>query len=716
MTGRSETPAKNWFRPPVDGGSALVRLVEGNTFCVAGQSGDIRPGHSEGLYFLDTRLVSKLELLVDQRPVEHLSTQLDDPFSAVHVGRSVPKTGDTDTPITVVRRRHVGKGMRDEFELQNHDVTSTACDVSITIDADFADLFAVKGGQTDPGQHREIDSHGRAIEVHRMGGGAVTGIHVEFEPPPDRIDGGSSSWRVELAPNSTWNLCLHVVFWINDKSLEPGHKCGAPAEQAGPAARLASWRSNMPRVATNYAPVAEATDRATQDLGALRIFDPDDPERAVLAAGAPWFMTLFGRDSLLAGWMALMADPSLTFGVLETLAELQGQKVDPATEEQPGRILHEVRLGRTPSLSFRGGDVFYGSIDATPLFVMVTAELLRWGADAGAIGRLTPHIDRAMNWMEEYGDRDGDGYIEYERLGQQGPPNQGWKDSIDSIRHTNGDLAPTPIALCEVQGYAYAAYLGRATLADSTGDRDLAAHCRNRAAELKLAFNRDFWSEQSSRYVMALDGDKKQVDALGSNVGHCLWTGIIDSERAPQVASHLLSPDMSTGWGLRTLASSTPTYNPISYHSGSVWPHDTAIAAAGLRRYGFVEEANRLALDLFDLAATEKGRLPELVAGFSRDEFREPVPYPTSCSPQAWAAASPLLLLRTLLGLEPDLPAATVGVDPVLPPQIERLRVEGIPLAGSRLTIGIEDGEVSIEDIPPGVEIVGGRVETPGLS
>jgi glycogen debranching enzyme len=262
--------------------------------------------------------------------------------------------------------------------------------------------------------------------------------------------------------------------------------------------------------------------------------------------------------------------------------------------------------------------------------------------------------------------------------------------------------------LCEVQGYVYGAYLARARLADVFDEGDVAIRYRRRASELKRRFNGDFWSEELGRYVMALDGQKRQVDSLASNIGHCLWTGIVDEERAPVVAEHLVSPEMFSGWGLRTMASSMSGYNPVSYHSGSVWPHDTAIAIAGLRRYGFKDEANRLALGLLDLAATEDGRLPELVAGFSRDEFRDPVPYPTSCSPQAWAAAAPLLLLRVFLGFEPDLVAGKLRVDPSLPPEIGDLRVEGIPLGSSRLTVDVEGDTLRVEGAPPDLEVVTG--------
>lgn len=704
-----ESPAQTWFRAPVSEGShGLVTLVEGSSFCVAGRSGDIHPGRSEGLYFLDTRFLSRLELFVDGQAVEPLSVQVEDPFSSIHIGRARPGESETDPPVAVTRRRYVGRGMRDDLEIHNYDIRPADHQVSIRLDADFANLFAVKAGLSDPGLERSATFEGGTLRFSAEGEPAQQ-ASVSFNPPPDRVEGDAPTWLVHLVGGASWNLCLEVTIQIGGEPIRSDHACGTPVHHADPATRLAIWRSDAPSVETEYAPLANAVHRAAEDLGALRIFDPDHPDRVVVAAGAPWFMTLFGRDSLLTSWMALLADSGLALGVLRTLADLQGEELDPETEEQPGRILHEVRFGKVGSLSLGGGHIYYGSIDSTPLFVMLAGELLRWGVADDAVSALMPHIDRAMEWIERYGDRDGDGYVEYERLSPGGLLHQGWKDSHDGVRYASGDLARPPIALCEVQGYVYAAHLARARLADHVGDRAASSRHLEQASQLKESFNRDFWSEKHNRYLMGLDGAKSPIDSLVSNIGHCLWTGIIAEDRAESVATHLMSPEMFSGWGLRTLATSMAAYNPVSYHCGSVWPHDTALAVAGLRRYGFIEEANRLALALLDLAATEGGRLPELVAGFSRDEFGEPVPYPTSCSPQAWAAASPLLLVREFLGLEPDLPAGELHLRPALPNDISHLRVEGIPLAGSRLTIDVAPEGVSVAGVPSAVEIVDGR-------
>src|SRR5438132_1488009 len=334
-------------------------------------------------------------------------------------------------------------------------------------------------------------------------------------------------------------------------------------------------------VDADFADLRAIVTRSAEDLGALRIFDPDYPERAVVAAGAPWFMTLFGRDSLITAWMALLVDPDLALGVLQTLARFQGDKVDPRYDEEPGKILHEMRFGGAASLSLGGGQVYYGTADATPLFVMLLGELRRWGLAPELVDSLLPHADRALTWIEEYGDVDGDGYVEYQRSSDRGLANQGWKDSWDAVRFQDGRLAKAPIALCEVQAYVYSAYLARAFFALEADDERTWLHYRDKAHQLKAAFNRDFWLEDRGWFAMGLDGEKKPIDALASNMGHCLWTGIVDTDKASLVAERLLAPDMFSGWGIRTLSERAVGYNPMSYRVGSVWPHDNAILAPG---------------------------------------------------------------------------------------------------------------------------------------
>jgi glycogen debranching enzyme len=461
------------------------------------------------------------------------------------------------------------------------------------------------------------------------------------------------------------------------------------------------------QVASDVPGLGEAVRRSLDDLEGLRLVDPLHPEDQVVAAGAPWFMTLFGRDSLITSWMALLVDPDLALGVLQTLARFQGREVDPRNDEEPGRILHEMRFGDAASLSLGGGSVYYGTADATPLFVMLLAELRRWGLAPEVVDQLLPHADRALAWIDEYGDKDGDGYVEYRRLSDRGLLHQGWKDSHDAVRFADGELARPPVALCEVQAYVYGAFLARAHFADEDGDAVCAARYRSKAAALKEAFNRDFWLEDRGWFAMALDDRKRPVDALASNMGHCLWTGIVDEDKAGRVAARLVGDDLFSGWGVRTLATSMVGYNPISYHCGSVWPHDNAVVAAGLMRYGFVSEAQLLICSMIDAASTQEGRLPELFTGLGRAEYPSIVGYPTSCSPQAWAAASPLLFLRTLLRFDPWIPSGKVSVAPALPEGLGRLRVHGIPLAGARVSVEVApDGSFEVEGLPPDIELV----------
>jgi glycogen debranching enzyme len=480
----------------------------------------------------------------------------------------------------------------------------------------------------------------------------------------------------------------------------------SPLEQAAPSVRTSAWRQSGPRVHTRDESLSHTLRRSCQDLGALRIFDPERPDTPVVAAGAPWFMALFGRDSVLTALMALPLDPQLALGTARVLARHQGTASDPVTEEEPGKIPHELRFGVEASLAL-GGTVYYGTVDATPLFVMLLGELCRWGVDADAVRELLPHADRALAWIEKYGDRDGDGFVEYRRSTDRGLANQGWKDSWDGVNGADGRIAEPPVALCEVQGYVHAAYRARALLAEHLEhDTAGAARWRERARQLRERFDAAFWLPGRGWYAEALDGAKRPVDALASNMGHCLWTGIAGPGRARTVAEKLLSPEMFSGWGVRTIATTMAAYNPMSYHNGSVWPHDSGIVAAGLMRYGFTAHARRIAEAVLDAAAAFGGRLPELLCGFDRAEYARPVPYPAACSPQAWASATPLHLLRVLLGAEVCLPHGVLRVRPNLPDAFLPLRITDIPLGVARASLTVRrGGRVEISGLPSGLRL-----------
>ncbi len=687
--------------------SATVTLVDESSFAISVLDGDITTGAAQGLFVRDTRILSKFEVRVNGARPEPLAAITQDPFTATFVSRCVPRPGRADSTLMVFRARYVGQGMREDLTIRNFGDEPTFCSVELLIGCDFADLFAVKEGRAgDPDGEIATDRRTDSIEFSYRRGTVSRGALLQFSPTPSSVADDIVSFEAIVPAHGQWSFCVEVHPVIESKVIDPRYLCGQPVEHAAPAERLAKWRRQVPQVETDDETFAAVLARSSEDLGALRIFDPDFPERVVVAAGAPWFMTVFGRDSLITSWMALIVDPDLALGVLQTLARFQGKDIDPRNEEQPGRILHEMRFGEAPSLSLGGGNIYYGTADATPLFVMLLGELRRWGLAREAVDELLPNAERALEWIEHFGDADGDGYVEYHRATDRGLANQGWKDSWDGIRYADGRVAQAPIALCEVQAYVYSAYLARAHFAREAGDEATFERYRGKATRLKADFNRDFWLEDRGWFALGLDADKRPIDSLTSNMGHCLWTGIVDADKAAIVADKLLAPDMFSGWGVRTLSTTMGGYNPISYHCGSVWPHDSAIVAAGLARYGLVDHAQRVVTGLLDAAAQLGGRLPELFSGLDRAEFPAPVGYPTSCSPQAWSAASPLLCLRLMLRLDPWVPYGKTWLAPHLPPGMNRLKVQGIPLAGSRVTVEVEGDDVEVTGLPPEVELM----------
>ncbi|MEA2844053.1 MAG: hypothetical protein QOJ69_1724, partial [Actinomycetota bacterium] len=438
-----------------------MTLVQGSSFCISDRSGDVRATSAQGLFFRDTRFLSRFELIVNDARPEPLAAQSTTPFSATFVLRTQPRGRVADSSLIIFRYRYVGRGMREDLVVHNYGEEASYCTVELAFGADFANLFRVKEGsaQADGEVRLTASSSELVFDYHK--GLTHKGVRVSTEHPANVTMLSTLRFEVVVPARGTWQTCLEFTPVIEGEEIEPRYRCGEPVEDATPKRRLDQWRSVVPSVDTDYPELKAVVARSAEDLGALRIFDPDHPERTVVAAGAPWFMTLFGRDSLLTSWMALLVDPDLAKGVLQTLARFQGTEVDPRQDEEPGRILHEMRFGEARGLSLGGGDVYYGSADSTPLFVMMLGELRRWGLAPDAVDALMPAADKAMAWIEEYGDRDGDGYVEYQRASDRGLANQGWKDSWDAIRFADGRLARPPIAVCEVQGYVNAALVAR---------------------------------------------------------------------------------------------------------------------------------------------------------------------------------------------------------------------------------------------------------------
>jgi glycogen debranching enzyme len=652
------------------------------------------------LFFRDARVLSRWELRVDGQPAESLAVEFSQAFAAQFILRRTPRAGSADSTLLVVRERLVADGLRETITLSNLDREPTVVSLELHADADFVDLFSVKEGRSPLGGAEMTVVDGELMLTERTQ--RVHGLSVTASADPDVLP-GSLRWRVVVAPGQRWQTEIVAQPTWDKQKITTRLRRGEHVASSAPARKIEAWRDTATSLDTDHQVLGAVLRRTEGDLGALLIHDDTGRGRSFVAAGAPWFMTLFGRDSLLTAWMALPLDVGLSIGTLQQLAAAQGTQMDPITEEQPGRVLHEIRRGPARA-DVLGGGVYYGSVDATPLFVMLLGECWRWGADETAVRSLLPAADAALAWAANHGDRDGDGFVEYQRATDRGLINQGWKDSFDGVNDAAGRVAEPPLALCEVQGYLYAAMLARAELADAFGDAPTATRLREHAEALRARFLEAFWLPEKGWYAVALDARKRPVDALTSNVGHCLWAGIATDEHAAVIIERLSDEQMDSGFGLRTLAMTMGAYNPMSYHNGSVWPHDTAIAVAGLLRYrhvpGALALAERLGTGLLDAAAAFGGRLPELYCGFPRSQFRTPVPYPTSCSPQAWASAAPLLLVRSFLGLEPHVPQRRFAVAPHLPEAWGRITLTDLRLGGVTVHLEAEGQTVKTRGLP----------------
>jgi glycogen debranching enzyme len=655
-----------------------VSILEGNTFVVSDARGDLEatPTENHGLFLNDTRFLSRWILTVNGIRPKLLST--DDLayykvqfFSALTTG-----TIYVDSHLSVIRQREVNGGFHEEIILVNHDKQPLDVEVRMEADADFADLFEVKDKLVKKGESYRRAEHGRLVFGYRRE--AYKRETVVSTSETAEIVDSTLIFRATIPSHGRWSTRLNV-----DAVWKRG--IGRPTTASGDGARRAeinvgvdAWLRNAPVISSSWEPLARIYRRSLVDLAALRFQTPFAPE-AIPAAGLPWFMTVFGRDSLITSFQALPFVPSMAGATLKTLSVLQGVVDDAFRDEEPGKILHELRFGEMTAFEERPHSPYYGAADATPLFLVLLEEYERWTGDHALARSLEPNVRAAIDWIDRYGDRDGDGYIEYERRNKEsGLDNQCWKDSWDSIAFADGTLAPTPRATCELQGYVYDAKRRVARLArEIYGDPEWASALERQAAELKERFNRDFWIPERSFFALALDGGKRKVDALTSNIGHLLWSGIADEDKARSCVEHLMSDALFSGWGVRTMGTGEGSYNPIGYHVGTVWPHDTSIVAWGMRRYGYRKEAATLAAGMLDAAELFHERLPEAFAGYPREETHYPVEYPTACSPQAWATGAPLLLVRTLLGLDSD--GRHLIIDPALPPAIGRLELLDVP-------------------------------------
>jgi glycogen debranching enzyme len=657
----------------------LVKILDGNTFVVSDGRGDIEASIDDptGLFAWDTRFLSTWVLTLNGQRLNPLSVDDLQYFETRFF--LVPGTGTVyiDAKLSVIRRRTVQDGFDEELVIMNHDAEPVDVGVRIEAGSDFADLFEVKDALKKQGDYERRVDKDRLVLGYRRD--RYTRETIVSSSEPAEFDEGGLTFRIRIPPHQQWRTDLDVVtvqMGVPARSKPTKRQPGQPSARERD---LERWMSTAPHLESDWDWLKVTYNRSLVDLAALRFSPRSLPGQSLPAAGLPWFMTMFGRDSILTSLQALPFTPDLAATTLRALAQRQGTRVDDFREEEPGRILHEMRFGEMTAFEERPHSPYFGAADATPLFVVLLDEYERWTGDTRLVRELEPSARAALLWIDDFGDRMGNGYISYQRKNEEtGLENQCWKDSWDSIAYRDGTLPGFPRATCELQGYAYDAKMRGARLARTLWkDPAYAEALERQAADLKRRFNRDFWVEDGDYFALALDADGRQVDALSSNIGHLLWSGILDKAKAKSCVTHLMGPRLFSGWGIRTMAEGEGRYNPIGYHVGTVWPFDCSFVAWGLRRYGYKEEAARVAAGILDAARFFLGRLPEAFGGYARAYTKYPVQYPTSCSPQAWSTGAPLLLLRTMLGLEPS--GEHLVVDPALPVGIGRIELLDIP-------------------------------------
>lgn len=706
-------------------------LADGHSFAIFDAGGDIveSPLEALGLFHRDTRYLSRFELRVAGQTPYFLNSFLSDDKAQLRVNLTNPDLGDHGGAIDLPRnsiqlQRSWALGPATLFHrllLRNYTQAPVSLDLEFRFGVDFADLFEVRGvkrlrhGETlTPERHKD-----RLRFRYRGLDRALRFSTFHFDRPPTLLDAERAAYSIKLEAESDLALELRIECG-NEGDPDSLPLCpkdaDAPRYPENFGHALAARHAQVAHAEAGWAKVSAANELANSLLRRsecdLMSLMAHDARGTYIMAGIPWFATLFGRDSIITALSVLPFSPGVAAGTLRTLARFQGAEVNADRDEQPGKIVHEMRFGEMAVLREIPFGRYYGSVDSTPLFLWLYGRYVATTGDLKLAAELWPHVERALEWIDKYGDPDGDGYVEYMRETPQGLSNQGWKDSFDSISHADGTLARPPIALCEVQGYLYAAYTSVAEAAARMNRNAVAARLADRARALRIAFARDFWLDDGGFVALALDGDKKPCRVMTSNAAHCLAAGLLDANQSAALARRLMADEMFSGWGLRTLSTTARRYNPMSYHNGSVWPHDNAIAALGLARVPGRDPVMRIMRGMFDSAIELRaGSLPELFCGFTREANLGPVPYPVACHPQAWAAASVMMMLQASLGLRLDGFERRLVLDsPVLPDWIGSLSINSMRVGtgtvsftvhssskGATVEITDKSGPVSIE-------------------
>jgi glycogen debranching enzyme len=685
--------------------SKTLAVKDGDTFLYSDLEGNLDHSgdYGLGLYSRDTRFLSHYRMTVSGRDPVLLSSSSERAYMS-YVDLTNPDLYEGDVlvvpqqTLNIRRIRAIRGRLFERVRVKNYNAHRVTLSLEFTIGADFADIFEVRGMVRERAPEPEQPVLGdRRVEFASVGrDGARRTTLVEFSIAPYRTDVDGQlvrvTFRVHLGPYQTRLIGVTIEPQVGGERPRlvdfdvAVHELRRSYEE---------WERECTQVVTDNELFNQLLDRSLRDMRALYT---GSGGRGALAGGIPWYVATFGRDSLIASHQMLTVNARPARETLELLAARQGTEVNDWRDEQPGKILHEVRQGDLARAGIIPYSPYFGSVDSTPWFLIVYAQYFRWTGDVGFARKLLPAVEAALRWIDEFGDEDGDGFIEYLSRSPRGIRNQGWKDSADSIVHADGRPAEPPIALSEVQAYVYLAKTRLADVFRALGDDARAEYLLAQAYELRRRFNEAFWMEDERYFAAALDADKRQVRTVMSNPGHGLYCGIVDDDKAMVVAKRLLAPDMFSGWGIRTMSKAAAAYNPMSYHNGSVWPHDNALIAAGMKRYGLPRETNRVATAIFDAAIhADYLRLPELFCGFTRRTPNRPVSYPVACSPQAWAAGSPFLMLQAILGISAHAPENLLTVNlPHLPTWLNTVEVRNLAVGDSRISLVFRrEGEIT---------------------
>ncbi len=699
---------------PVRVGPPTVTINRDDRVLVTDLDGTFSPSEDQGFFARDTRFVSGYEVLLNgQRPLLLNSSAVR--FFSARYEYTNPPLLDSHGPIereqiSLRVDRTMAGGVHEDYDLINYGRRPISLTLDIRLESDFADVFDVKlrarvRRGTINSRWSSSKQELRTAYTNRDFRRELV-VKVERADSPAQFANGRLLFDIQLPAKHVWHACIRWLPLTTSSRRPTTLPCNAITEER---AGFHPPHLSAVSVRTPNTIVRTAWTQAVRDMEALRLEDPQaDPGTFVPAAGIPWFLTLFGRDALIVGMHGMSGYPELAEGALRRLASLQATSDDPERDMEPGKILHEIRHGELARLGLLPHSPYYGTHDATSLFVICLSYLFHWTGDNLLAQRYLANVEAALRWMDEYGDLDGDGFQEYKTRSSQGYYNQGWKDAGDAIPHADGTLAPLPLALCELQGYVYDAKLRMAELYETLGRPEQAHPLRQQAKELFERFNETFWWEAEGAYYLGLDGDKKPIKSIASNMGHLLQAGIVPVERAGRVVDRLMAEDMWSGWGIRTLSSDHAAYNPFSYHTGTVWPHDNAIICGGMRRYGYGAEAAQVAQAMFEAAACfQATRLPELFAGLPRDPGAFPVQYLGANVPQAWAAASIFRFVTVLGGLDArtDRDGSRLYVDPLLPAWLPELSIHNLRLGSGAVALRLWDGHAEVLENTSGFDV-----------